>query len=186
LKRLVLFLLILLIAIDSQAQRDSIPINDTSSVFKKKKHSALKASLLSTALPGLGQAYNRRYWKIPIVWAGLAGLGYGIISNNINYNEAREAYLSRVNDNDPSNDVPYRNLSLTQIQTVKNNYKSSMDMFSILTIVWYGLNIVDATVDGHLFSFDVSNDLSLNMQPNMLAYQQQAYCGISIQLKIKN
>lgn len=181
-----LFFLLLTCSLAVQAQRDSLNTKDSTVLTKKKKHSPLKAALFSTALPGLGQAYNKRYWKIPIVWAGLAGLGYGIISSSVNYNEARDAYLSRVNDNDPTNDIPYRNLTLTQIQTVKNNYKSTMDMFSILTIVWYGLNIVDATVDGHLFSFDVSNDLSLKMQPNMMVYQQQAYCGISVQLKFKN
>lgn len=170
--------------IDSTVSIKISSIKDTI-IVKKKRHSAAKAAVLSAILPGLGQTYNKKYWKIPIVYAGLVGLGYGFFATRSEYLTAREAYLSRVNDTFPSNDIPYRNLTTSQIQTIKNNYKSTMDLFSIITIVWYSLNIVDAAVDGHLFNYDVSNNLSLHIEPRMLYNQQQTFCSLSFTFSLK-
>ena len=170
--------------IDTILKKKSI-IQSDSSIIRTKKHSVLKSVLLSTFLPGLGQVYNKKYWKIPIIYAGLSGLGYGFFSNLNNYTKARAAYLSSV-DSMPVTDVQYSNLTTSQIQTLKNGYKSTMDVFSIFAILWYSLNIVDAAVDGHMFNYDVSNDLSLELQPQIQQWNQHTYCALSIKLKFKN
>lgn len=165
---------------------------DTSKAFvvlekdtaKKAYHSPFKAAIFSLILPGLGQAYNKKYWKIPIVYAGLGGLGYGFFSNRNEYILSRDAFLSRM-DKDPGNDIDYKGLTTAQIQTVKNNYKSAMDIFTILGIVWWSLNMVDAAVDGHLYNYDISDKLSMHIQPSINQTPQAAYCGIGIEFKFK-
>lgn len=158
-----------------------VSVKDTT---KKVYHSPLKAAIYSLILPGLGQAYNKKYWKIPIVYAGLGGLGYGFFSNRAEYLTSREAFSSRM-DNDPNNDIDYKGYSTTQIQTVKNNYKSAMDIFTILGIVWWSLNMVDAAVDGHLYNYDISDKLSMHIRPGLYQTNQTAYCGIGVELKFK-
>lgn len=142
-------------------------VHDT--VILKKNvvlHSPKKASLYSAICPGLGQAYNKKYWKIPVLYAGFAGLGYFIYSNQKDYIRYRTAYRIRL-DGDPATIDEFA-------LTIKSNDKLLRDTqtlhrwrdLSIFgTALLYLMNIVDATVDAHLYSFDVSDDLSLNIQP---------------------
>ncbi|MEI6310956.1 MAG: DUF5683 domain-containing protein [Bacteroidota bacterium] len=148
---------------------------DTTALPKKKLHSPLKAVLFSAALPGLGQAYNKKYWKIPIVYAGLGVGAYFLYDQNKKYQGFRKAYQMKV-DGDPLTDGKYvlNNrvyTSESNLEQAKNYYRRNVDLISALLVVWYGLNLVDAAVDAHLFDFDVSDDLSMQIAPDFKQYQ---------------
>ncbi|MHC1707649.1 MAG: DUF5683 domain-containing protein [Bacteroidales bacterium] len=134
---------------------------------KNKPHSANKASLYSAILPGLGQAYNKKYWKIPVVYAGFGLMYYFINSNNIEYQKFKDAYAFK-SSTDPDPDL-YNNYvdkyPLTSLQDGKEYYRRNRDLSIILCSFWYLLNITDAAVDAYLFDYDVSPDLSLKISP---------------------
>lgn len=151
-----------------QVETKSIQI-DTSQV---KPHSAKKATFYSMILPGLGQAYNRKYWKIPIVYAGFGVFYYLIDYNNTQYQEWKAAYTHAVLDPDgneePVND--YERLygdNTDFLRNQKNDARRYRDLNYILAGVWYLLNVVDAAVDAHLFTWEVNDNLSMHMEPHM-------------------
>ncbi|TVR77031.1 MAG: hypothetical protein EA412_12140 [Chitinophagaceae bacterium] len=126
-------------------------------------HSPARAAFLSAVLPGAGQVYNRKYWKLPIIYAGFAGLGYSIYFNAGEYRNFRNAILTRLDDNPDTTD-PYEDIYTTEnLITLKNYYRRNLDISVVASILLYALNIIDATVDAHLFEFDVSDDLSLQL-----------------------
>jgi hypothetical protein len=130
-----------------------------------KKHSPRKASLMSAVLPGLGQAYNKKYWKIPVMYTAFAALGYAVNFNNSRYKTYKNAFILR-NDSDPLTIDPFENIySSEDLATLKNSYHRYRDLSFIGIAALYFLNIIDANVDAHLFTFDVSDDLSFNLSP---------------------
>ena len=134
----------------------------------KRPHSAVKATIMSACLPGLGQIYNGRWWEVPIVYAGLGGLGYLSFSNYSNFRLYLDAYRYSTGD---ATDVSQKAIDLagryssSQLQTYKESYRRSFELYTILTAAWYGLNILDACVYGHLYSYDISDDLTLSVDP---------------------
>jgi len=145
------------------SQKTSEAVSDTTIT-----HSPQKATWMSAALPGLGQAYNKKYWKIPVIWAGLGGLGYSIHYNHSKYKTYSEAYLYRI-DNDSTTIDSYPSFSSNYLQTLKNSYRRNMELSVVLTFALYAINIIDATVDAHLYDFDVSDDLSMTVKPVMIS-----------------
>lgn len=140
---------------------------DTNSIkVKVKHHSPKKAALFSAILPGLGQAYNKKYWKIPIIYAGVGTLVYFVNLNHKEYKKFREAYIyvstgdSSYTDNDYVN--KYSKEALLQ---GRNYYRGNLELTYILSGVLYILNIIDATVDAHLFEYDISGNLSMKLEP---------------------
>ncbi|PTX61950.1 hypothetical protein C8N46_10347 [Kordia periserrulae] len=119
-----------------------------------------KAAFYSAILPGLGQAYNKKYWKIPIVYAALGTGIYFYIDNNRNYNRYRRAYKRRLAGftDDEFQNIVVDNNALIDAQEF---YQRNRDLSLLLTVVAYVLNIVDANVDAHLLQFNVSDDLSV-------------------------
>ncbi|HEX5667932.1 MAG TPA: DUF5683 domain-containing protein [Chitinophagaceae bacterium] len=143
---------------------------DTGKV-KKKRSEPGKAALRSAILPGWGQAYNKKYWKLPIVYGALAIPVITFNYNNTWYNKTREAYeikytkdTARYSEIDPSL-LP---LSTESLQLYRNEFRQGMD-FSILAflIIW-GLQVADAAVDAHLKNFNISDDLSMKIKPTVL------------------
>lgn len=126
----------------------------------KRPHSPLKAAYRSGLLPGLGQAYNRKYWKIPIIYAGFGSLGYSIYSNGTQSERYKEEYLARTRPGYGNTDDRLSPISTDNLLRIRSQYKRYYDLSIILTAVWYVVNIADATVDGHLHEFDISDDLS--------------------------
>ena len=133
-------------------------------------HSPAKASMYSMILPGLGQAYNKKYWKIPIIYAGFGAFYYFIRLNNKEYQLWREGYYHALQYpggvEPPLND--YEALYFDDTDFMKANkdfYRRNRDLTYILSAVWYLLNVVDATVDAHLFNWDVSDNLSMRLEP---------------------
>ena len=166
----------------------------TAKVVKvQKAHSPKKATIMSACLPGLGQVYNGKWWKVPIVYAGLGGLGYLVYSNYSEYLSYLHAYEFKTGDlpegatlNQHETDLANR-YSDSQLQTYKESYRRDFELYTIFTVAWYGLNIVDACVDGHLYNYDISDDLSLSVDPYRPIEQpvmipQYAQVGLSFKL----
>lgn len=140
--------------------------NDTA---RKVRSNAAKASLRSAILPGLGQVYNKKYWKVPIVYGILAIPVSTFSYNSTWYKKTRFAYSAR-SDKDTANDLliapELQPLAKESLKLYRNEFRKGMD-FSILgLLVLWGLNVADAAVDGHLKKFDISDDLSIGLKPN--------------------
>ncbi len=123
---------------------------------------------MSACLPGLGQAYNKKYWKIPVIYAGFSVLTYFIVQNGTEYRNFRDAYyiadtISDWNLSENSYVLRYRG-DLTLLQEGRNFYRRNLEFTYILSGILYILNIVDASVDGNLYNFEVSDDLSLHFE----------------------
>ncbi len=143
---------------------------DTLTENKKQKapkyHSPQKSTWMSAALPGLGQIYNRRYWKPPIIYAGLAVSLYFLIDNQNKFIIARNSLRGRLNVPGFEVHPKYESFSADQIQSDRDFYRNNRDYSIIGLTAVYALNIVDAVVDAHLKSFDVGEDLSLRVKPS--------------------
>lgn len=158
------------------------------------KHSPKKATLFSMAIPGLGQAYNKKYWKIPIIYAGFAGVGYMIHDNTKEYNLFREAYIYELNKTEdpltgpqkPENN-PYvdRYTDKESLRQGRNYYRRQMEYYYILGAFWYIINVLDATVDAHFFDYNITNDLSLHLEPaiGMPMPGKTPYSGVALTLR---
>ena len=152
-----------------------------------KTHSPKKATIMSAILPGAGQFYNKKYWKIPVIYTGFGGLAYSIIKNQDLYKDYRTALRYRTDD-DPNTIDNFQQYSVDGLLQAKNYYRRNMELSYIFTTILYVINIVDAAVDAHLYEFDISDDLSLYLQPSMLDIPSaQNYCvtGLSLTLKFK-
>jgi hypothetical protein len=125
-----------------------------------------KAAFLSAALPGLGQAYNNRYWKIPIVYGALGTIGYFIGWNNNKYQQYRNAYLLKKSFPVEELDDPLAiNISEDNLQRGLDYYRRNRDFLMIILVGIYVIQILDAHIDAHLMDFDVSDNLSLRIEP---------------------
>jgi len=144
-----------------------------------------KAALFSAVVPGLGQIYNRKYWKLPIVYGGFLGCVYAINWNTTTYNGYKDAYRDYTDNNVNTNSwqayVPSslpkdeNDWSSEQKEWFKTNllkqrkdyYRRYRDLSYIITGAFYALCIIDAYVDAQLFDFDISEDLSLRVEPTI-------------------
>ena len=149
-----------------------------------------KAALRSAIIPGWGQVYNRKYWKVPIVYGAL-GTTAGIFAYNLkNYKDTRFAYRvkynMRVNGTDSAlfnqiKDV-LKPLSESSLRSYRDQFRRDIDYSVIFFLVMWGLNVVDAAVDAHLKSFDVSPDLSFRFKPGRS--EMAGTTGLSFVLQI--
>jgi len=145
--------------LESASQKDTLPKKI------KDKHSPKKATIMSACLPGLGQAYNHKYWKIPIVYAGLGTFAYFTYYTNGLYWNYKNEYVFRINNPLLINSFP--EFTADQLKIKVDTYRRYRDLSVILIAAVYTLNLVDANVDAHMFTFDVSNNLSLHVTPNI-------------------
>ena len=123
-----------------------------------------KAAVLSATLPGLGQIYNKKYWKIPIIYAGLLTSAYYINDNNVQYKLYKDAYLKRL-DNNPDNDDIVGEYSSGDLIILKDFYRRNREVSILCFVGTYIINVLDASVDAHLFDYDISEDISLQITP---------------------
>jgi len=137
---------------------------------------------MSALLPGAGQAYNKKYWKIPIIYGGFAGLAYAIRFNNKEYNIYKDAFSARLDGDENTTDAYVGIYSENDLATLKDFYRRNRDLSIIGTGLLYLLNIVDASVDAHLFDFNVNENLSMNIMPTASPYM---YAGIGVKFSIK-
>lgn len=153
----------------------------------KEPHSAHKATIYSLILPGLGQAYNKKYWKIPVIYAGFGFLGYLISTNSKEYKAYKTAYEFVPSEgNDISPNEYYDIYNKDQLKQGRDYYRRNMELSYILTGFLYIINLVDASVDAHLFDFEVSPNLSLRVEPYIISQPtiNQTIPGLRIRVGI--
>ncbi|MBS1748467.1 MAG: hypothetical protein JST63_01030 [Bacteroidetes bacterium] len=150
---------------------------------------ARKAAILSAILPGAGQAYNRKYWKMPIVYAALAIPVYTFTDNLKWFQRTRYAYniLARKDSANFKNVYPQLQPfveagDLSGLQKYRGEFRKNVDYSVLAFLILWGLNVVDAAVDGHLKNFNVTDDLSLQFKPGFSQMANTA--GISLVLNI--
>lgn len=172
----------------NKALSDSVSIRyddvPTENIKQKRILIPKKAAMYSAVLPGLGQIYNRKAWKVPILYAGIGATAYGIWWNDKYYTQYRNAYID-LRDSDPNSN---RHLDVlppgadynankdyydSTIEKKMNSYRRDRDLVIIVMVGVYVLNIIDANVDAHLADFDISKDLSMNLSPVLM----QDYTG---------
>ncbi len=153
-----------------------------------KKYNPNKAVIRSAILPGWGQVTNKKYWKLPLVYGALGITAAVFVHNVKQYNGAKKAYILAV-DNDPSNDnqikQPYYSVKdqPERIKTFRDEVRQNVDYSALIFLIFWGLNVADAAVDAHLKTFDVSDDLGLQIKPG---YSPMAKTnGLSLVLTIR-
>ena len=204
-KSIVIVFFFLLTGSNLCAQKDTLILKDTGSIQKNKKAVVKKektkifaidtskpynprvAILRSAILPGWGQFTNKKYWKMPIVYGALGTTAYIFVRNIKQFREANSSYKNAI-DGDTSNDKlipePYYSVRSNpdRIKNFRNEVRQNVDYSVLFFIAFWGLNVVDAAVDAHLKTFDVSDNLSLQIKPG---YSPMANTnGISLVLDI--
>jgi hypothetical protein len=186
-KNILIFSILLLVcALQICKAQDTIPPVNPEPAKVKFRADPMKATMMAVVLPGLGQIYNRKYWKIPFVYAGFGGLIYSAGFNSTKYNQYMEAYQDFVDGipqtksfidiipgavDNPVKD-PVLNYSPTEVAHWEelllqgvDYYKRYRDLSYIGIAGWYLISILDANVDASLFNFDVSNNLDIAIYP---------------------
>ena len=141
-----------------------LPLGTTAQLSEYEDHSpdvALRWSLL----PGAGQIYNEQAWKVPIIYAAFAGVGYFIYDNYKAMHLFKDEYLYRVNHDDAAQNPDYASYPTSNIAELYNSYNRNFQLMIIIAAGIYGLNLLDAYVFGHLFNFSIDDDISLNVVP---------------------
>jgi len=167
---------------------------DSSVKALPKKHIPRIATLRSTFCPGLGQIYNKEYWKLPIVYGALAIPTYTFFYNNHYYNITKYAYEARfkqsINPNDTTAvagiDPLLKNLSLNSLLNYRNSFRKDRDYSVMWFVILWGLNIVDATVFANLKEFNVSDNLAIKLKPCInpgFSINDPKGIGLSLNLK---
>lgn len=192
-----LFIIAISFSVNSFGQQTTTASANDSSVIikkdstKKKVFSPRVAAIRSAIFPGLGQIYNKKYWKLPIVYGAL-GISAGVFFYNLkNYKNTRFAYKvkynMRVHFTDsllyPQIKDELKPLSEESLRFYRNQFRRDIDYSAIVFLLLWGLNVVDATVDAHLKSFDVSPDLSLQIKPGHS--EMAGTNGLSLVLNIR-
>lgn len=147
-----------------------------------------KAAFYSAVVPGLGQAYNKKYWKIPIVYAGMATGIYFYIQNDKDYDRFRNAYKRRLagfTDDEFFGTGETAVISNERLIDAQRSAQKNKDISIIVTIAFYLINIIDANVDAHLKQYNVSDDLSLSPNLSVDPVNAQANYGLSFKFSLK-
>ena len=119
--------------------------------------------MYSALLPGAGQVYTKKYWKVPIIYAGLITSFYYIKENHNLYHLYKQTYLNRIEGN--RTDEFTNRYTDINLLTLTEHYRRNREVAALLFTLTYMLNIVDASVSAHLFDYDISEDISLHIQP---------------------
>ncbi|AWM14330.1 hypothetical protein DI487_11005 [Flavobacterium sediminis] len=168
-----IFVFIFLWSIDSNAQEEvSIVTKDTVQETINPL-SPSKAAFYSAVVPGLGQIYNKKYWKLPLVYGGLAAGIYFYTWNNNKYHEYRDEYKRRLDGTSDPNHPIYAGLDDDRLIRAQKFHQRNRDLSALITAGIYILNIVDANVDAHLMQFNVNDNLSLapDIHQNQIDYK---------------
>lgn len=172
-------------AFGQDSVKDTVKVNS-----KKEVHSPRRATVYSAVLPGLGQIYNRKYWKLPLVYGGFATLGYFINFNNQVYTTYKRAYSDIIDNNPYTNSYlqlkvnpiffqPDKIQQLTDnLKIAKDSWRRNRDLVIIGTIVFYAANIIDASVDANFFYFNVNDDLTFNWVPGPVMCMDNKLMGV--------
>lgn len=176
-----------LTVINSYAQKISnVKIKDTISASSDdfEPLSPAKAAFYSAVLPGLGQAFNKKYWKIPIVWGAMGSGVYFYHLNNSNFNRARTAYKLRINEKPDEFDGLDGNIFLSKdaLISAQKSYKKDRDLSLLVTVGFYILQIVEASVNAHLLQLNVDSNLSISPQIIRNETNNKSIVGASVNI----
>lgn len=187
--KILIILLLLQCSLQGALAQDTIPAPGAEPAIKSRVvKSPHRATMLAAALPGMGQVYNRKYWKIPLVYAGFAGLGYGVwfnSSTHIKFTRAyqdftdlipeTDSYLTLLKGWDPANYDPVlypETARSSDAQYIRerllsgiNYYKKYRDLSYIGIAAWYLLSMLDANVDASLSDYDIGETINLSLSP---------------------
>ena len=139
-----------------------------------------RAGLYSAILPGAGQVYTNNYWKVPIIYAGLITSAYYIKENHTLYNLYKQTYINRW-EGDRTDEFTNRYTD-ANLLILTEHYRKNAEVSVLLFTLTYVLNIVDASVSAHLFDYDVSENISLHIQPIYMAKENTSGLSLSIKL----
>ncbi len=166
---LFLILLLSLSSLLAQQPTDTIIVESstlpTANAQLVKKHNPKVAITLSATLPGAGQIYNKKWWKVPIIYAGLSVSSYFIYDFSVQTKLYQNEYKYRINGEMDKINPKFDIYTDENILALKNYYRRNMEISIAAIAIIYILNVVDAAVDAHLFYFDISEDLSFSIQP---------------------
>lgn len=180
----------------SQNNTENIELNEGRIKFKKNAIRSDKVNMLapskaafySAILPGLGQAYNKKYWKIPIVYGAIGTGVYFYVRNNKLHNRYRNAYKRRLagyQDDEFYGDIPNDpRITDEGLINAQEHLKEQKELAGIITLGLYALNIIDANVDAHLMQFNVNENLSLAPHYDFNTLERTSSLGISLNFKI--
>jgi hypothetical protein len=191
-----------------QADRDTVRIDSLANMKvqlmpEKFSPNPSKAVLYSAIFPGLGQIYNRKYWKLPLVYGGFLGCVYAINWNVNQYNGYQKAYIDFIGEDPITNNSWYdyrygvyrredyenwtpdmkRNFAST-LKSARDYHRRNRDLSYIATVGVYAIWIIDAYVDAQLFNFDVSPDLSMRVEPVLFDRSPVQSRSIGMQLSL--
>jgi hypothetical protein len=168
---IIIFLHLVTHSVFAQSAKDSSTVNqlkDTSNKKAVKVFNPRLATIRSAMVPGWGQIYNKKYWKLPLVYGALGTTAGVFIYNVKNYKLLRLAYLYKsdtISSNDVLIDPKFKNLSANSIKVYRNSFRQNVDYSVLFFIIFWGLNVVDATVDAQLKGFDVNDNVTMQLTP---------------------
>jgi hypothetical protein len=139
-----------------------------------------RAALYAFVLPGLGQAYNKKYWKIPILYGGAGALGYAVYWNNNRFLRFKDSFNAKQNQNTAQD--PYPQLSLESVKLNRDYSRRNRDFSIILCIALHALNVLDATVDAHLKTFDIDDNIRTSIEPSFDTFGSNPVYGMSFKV----
>ncbi|WP_458627240.1 DUF5683 domain-containing protein [Winogradskyella sp. PC D3.3] len=140
-----------------------------------------KAAFYSAVLPGLGQAYNKKYWKIPIVWGAIGAGVYFYVRNDNQFDRYRDAYKSRLAGY--KTDEFYDTISDDGLVRAQEQFRRNKEMSLLITFGLYALNIIDANIDAHLLQFNVDENLSLSPHYQYNEMENTSDLGLTLNFK---
>ncbi|MDW8849127.1 DUF5683 domain-containing protein [Flavobacterium sp. MMLR14_040] len=166
-----LFFLLGTVSLFAQAKEETVLVaKDTTKMQEIDPLTPAKAAFYSAILPGLGQAYNKKYWKIPLVYGAIGTSMYFYIDNNRKYKDYRNAYKRRL---EGYNDDNYQFLDDSRLIAGQKFYQRNRDLSALFVVGFYVLNIIDANVDAALIQFNVNERLSMKPEiyPNDVTFK---------------
>ncbi|MGB1210248.1 MAG: DUF5683 domain-containing protein [Lacinutrix venerupis] len=168
----------------TQEIEEGLVINPADSLLVRKEIDPLrpsKAAFYSAVLPGLGQAYNKKYWKIPIVYAAIGTGVYFYIDNNKQYNRVRDAYKRRLAG---FNDDEFEKFTDDALREAQKSYRRNKELSLLVTVGLYALNIIDANVDAHLLQYNVDDNLSFKPHYKLDEFERKGTVGLTMNFKL--
>ena len=197
-----ILLLLLIVTLSGYAQQETgIIAADTVQIdlkdVDKTAHSPHKATIYAMVLPGLGQIYNKKYWKVPLVFAGFGALGYAVNFNQSRYKKYRTGFRDIKDDDETTNshiDIADdfginieeygEDYFAEQLENFYKSYRRNRDLTYVGIALFYTLQIIDASVDAHFLDYDIGEDLSMTIEPaNINLDNQSPSVGVSVNFK---
>lgn len=188
-KQLITLFLLLCFSFSAAAQKNKNATKDATSETNKTLDSTIvkqpidplapaRVAFYSAVIPGLGQAYNKKYWKIPVVYAALGTGIYFYVDNNKGYKRVRNAYKRRLAGfQDDEFQSRYTDDGLREAQ---KSFRRNKELSLLITVGLYALNIVDANIDAHLLQYNIDEDLSLKPHYKIDDFTSKGTLGLTL------